>query len=282
MRQWIAGHSVPGRIQLLEWGAVAVGFVILGLVDTGLGWVLTANLWGIRIARANRGAVDQALSALETSAVRTKPTPSATRVKPLTPILRNNLLLERRRAIAWLIASVIAVASAGRAAARDHDHWLRALVGVLRRLMATWLAFHNFTNAANPPRRAYVVLLNDPAPRTLRPLLAIWPSHYRPDAPSHRQVRALGRRSTPSPGLLAVAAWGAQVLADHTPESPENTSHESVKSAFTRLRPGRTHALGLCCKACWSVQPQEACLSGAGGSSAGEGGMCSILNPVNP
>src|SRR5215204_3467934 len=72
MRPWIAGHPVPGPIRLLEWGAVVVGFVILGLVDVGLGWaiiaglmggVLSANVWGIRIARANRGAVDQAVSA---------------------------------------------------------------------------------------------------------------------------------------------------------------------------------------------------------------------------
>jgi len=188
MRPWIAGHPVPGPIRLLEWGAVVVGFVILGLVDVGLGWaiiaglmggVLSANVWGIRIARANRGAVDQAVSAREMSAGRTRPTTIATRVELLTPILRNNLLLERRRAIAWLIASMIAVAGAAvdlppAITITAFALGVAAFVWVLRRLVATWLAFRNFTNAPNPPRRAYVVLLNDPAPRTLRPLLAIW------------------------------------------------------------------------------------------------------------
>jgi hypothetical protein len=47
-------------------------------------------------------------------------------------------------------------------------------VWVLRRLWAVWLARRDFTNAATSPRRAFVVLLHDPAPRMLRPLLGIW------------------------------------------------------------------------------------------------------------
>jgi hypothetical protein len=46
---------------------------------------------------------------------------------------------------------------------------------VLRRCWAVWLALRDFTKAATPPRRAFVVLLHDPAPRMLRPLLGVWP-----------------------------------------------------------------------------------------------------------
>jgi hypothetical protein len=36
------------------------------------------------------------------------------------------------------------------------------------------LARRDFQNASSPPRKAYVVLMHDPNPRAVRPLLAIW------------------------------------------------------------------------------------------------------------
>ncbi|GAB2680317.1 hypothetical protein GCM10009743_65430 [Kribbella swartbergensis] len=188
VRQWIAGHPVPLRMKLLELGAVVVGLVILGLVDARLGWtilaglmggLLSANVWGTRIARANREALDKALSVRETSAVKSRPTTSAMRTEPLTTILRTNLLLERRRAIAWMIASMVAIAGVAvelppAPAITAFMLGVAAFVWVLRRLVATWLAFRNLTNPPNPPHRAYVVLLSDRG--ALRPLLAMWSS----------------------------------------------------------------------------------------------------------
>ncbi|MEV0288516.1 hypothetical protein AB0H36_30730 [Kribbella sp. NPDC050820] len=191
MRRWIAGHSVPAGIQLLEWGAVVIGFLITGLVDAGLGWaviaglmggLLSANVWGIRSARANRGLVDRALATRAASASTTPATTtvSATMTEPLTPILRDNVLLERRRAIAWLIAGLIALVGG---AVLDLPPvvtitavvvGLSASLWVLRRLTASWLALRSFTKAKSAPRRAFVILLNDPAPKMLRPLLAVW------------------------------------------------------------------------------------------------------------
>ena len=48
-----------------------------------------------------------------------------------------------------------------------------AFIWVLRRRWATWLALRDFTKAATSPRRAFVVLLHDPAPRMIRPLLGV-------------------------------------------------------------------------------------------------------------
>ena len=47
------------------------------------------------------------------------------------------------------------------------------VVWVLRRLVGSWLARRDFERGT-PPRRGYVVLLHDPAPRIIRPLLGVW------------------------------------------------------------------------------------------------------------
>jgi hypothetical protein len=44
----------------------------------------------------------------------------------------------------------------------------------LRRLWAVWLALRDFRKGATSPRRAFVMLLHDPAPRMVRPLLGVW------------------------------------------------------------------------------------------------------------
>ena len=57
------------------------------------------------------------------------------------------------------------------------------VIGLVAALFALWsvrqaaglvLARRDFHRADTPPRRAYVVLLHDPNPRAVRPLLAIW------------------------------------------------------------------------------------------------------------
>jgi len=99
---------------------------------------------------------------------------------PVGQVLRGAVVLERQRSVAWLVAGSVALAACAVLDAPDHVTFVvvltcgLAFLWVLRRLWAAWLALRDFTNAATPPRRAFVVLLHDPAPRMIRPLLGVW------------------------------------------------------------------------------------------------------------
>lgn len=197
MRHWVAGHSVPGRFRLLQLAGLVVGLVVLGLFDVLVGWamvaglmggLLVANIWGIRTARANRDLVDQA----EATSARDQATVSraagglpaldagAGQDAPVGQVLRDTVALERQRSVAWLIAGALGLAACGVLDAPERVTIVVVLTGglaliwVLRRLWAAWLALRDFTKAATSPRRAFVVLLHDPAPRVIRPLLGVW------------------------------------------------------------------------------------------------------------
>jgi hypothetical protein len=197
MRRWVAGQSVPGRYLLLQWAGLGVASVVLGWLDALVGWamlaglmggLLVANVWGIRTARANRHLVDQA----EAASARAHATVSrdamgvpaldveARQEATVGKMLRDNVALERQRSVAWLVAGGVALAACGVLDAPDHVTFVVVLTGglafiwVLRRLWAAWLALRDFTKAATAPRRAFVVLLHDPAPRMIRPLLGLW------------------------------------------------------------------------------------------------------------
>ena len=99
-------------------------------------------------------------------------------------LLQRALRAELRRVLAWalsgaLVAAVTAVIEPPTA----------IVVGLVAALFALWsvrqaaglvLARRDFRRAGTPPRRAYVVLLDDPNPRAVRPLLAIWPDRPPP------------------------------------------------------------------------------------------------------
>jgi hypothetical protein len=168
--------------------------MLAGLV----GGLLVANVWGIRTARANRYLVDQA----EAASAKAHATASrdamgvpaldaeATQDVPVGQVLRDTVALERQRSVAWLVAGTVAPAAYGVLDAPIHVTIVVVLTGgfafvwVLRRLWAARLAFRDFTKAATSPRRAFVVLLHDPAPRMIRPLLGVWS-----DAPMLRDGR---------------------------------------------------------------------------------------------
>jgi hypothetical protein len=206
MRYWVAGHSVPVRFHLLQWAGFAVGFVV-GCFDGLVGWVmlagltgglLVANVWGIRTARANRDLVDEAeatLARAHATAGRDAMGVPAVDAEvrqdaPVGQVLRDTVALERQRSVAWLVAGAIALAACGVLDAPIQVTIVvvstggLALIWVVRRLWAAWLALQNFTKAATSPRRAFVVLLHDPAPRMIRPLLGAWS-----DAPVLRDGR---------------------------------------------------------------------------------------------
>ena len=197
MRRWIAGHSVPGRFHLLQVTGLVAGFVVLGWLNVlvgcatvaGLmGGLLVANVWGIRTARANRHLVDEAeASLMRAHATASRHTMSVSALDaeaahdvPIGQVLRDTVALERQRSVAWLVAGAVALAACGVLGAPDRVTIVVVLTGglafiwVLRRLWATWLALRDFTKAATSPRRAFVVLLHDPAPRMIRPLLGVW------------------------------------------------------------------------------------------------------------
>jgi hypothetical protein len=191
-RRWMLGHPFPGGLRLLMLAVLCAGFALLAWYDGLLGGAILAglfagltfpNAWAVRTARRNRPYVDAAEAATARTtterADRLRPTP-ATRAAPVRRVLRDTVATERRRALAWLLAGVLvtlACVALGVPEAAVGGLVLvtgLAVVWVLRRLWGVWLALRDFTTAATAPRRAYVVLLHDPAPRMMRPLLGIW------------------------------------------------------------------------------------------------------------
>jgi len=89
---------------------------------------------------------------------------------------------ERRRSLAWLLAGAVTVAGTYAVGVADVAPIFAGVMGAcfviwsLRQVLGVVLAHRDLAKAATPPRRAHVVLLNDPNPRAVRPLLAVWPS----------------------------------------------------------------------------------------------------------
>jgi hypothetical protein len=194
IRHWLAGRAVPVRLELfglaaaLAAGVVLYGFdgIIGGAMLAGLmGGILIANVWAIRAARANRDLVDAAEAAVArheeavSSDVRNElPADYADSLdRPLGQVLRENVGVERRRLLAWVIAGPAVLVTAGAFNAPEAVAVVvlitsvGAIVWVARRMWAAWLAERDFTRAATPPRRAFVVLIND---GQWRPLMGIW------------------------------------------------------------------------------------------------------------
>ena len=204
MRSWVAGRPVDPRAQLWASLAVFVAFLIMTFVHGRagvavlaglLGGLLLLNIRSIRRARANRAAVDEAEAAQQAArqaeaareAARDTPRPEVTAPPAQTLVgstvdqgLRHAAAVERKRTLAWLIALLIAVAAAGAFQAPEAVFAVMVVIGLLclgwvaRRFWAAWLAVRDFSRADTPPRRAFIVLLDDPAPRMMRPLLGVW------------------------------------------------------------------------------------------------------------
>jgi hypothetical protein len=151
--------------------------------------MLTANVWAIRRARSNRSVVEQAeaQTAAPDAEPEWVPPPSGVTVGQA---LRHVVAVERKLWLAWLIADVAALTAFTVFEPLHAGTFLVVCIGglafvwVTRRFSAAWLAVRDFDKAATPARRAFVVLLDDPAPKMIRPLLAIWP-----EPPAPRQGR---------------------------------------------------------------------------------------------
>lgn len=187
LRRWIDGHPSPVRSQLWGSAGVVAAFVVMsvdplvgGALLAGLiGGMLTANVWAIRRARSNRSVVEEAEA--QAAALDAEPgwVPPASGVS-VGQALRHTVAVERRRWLAWLIADVAALVVFSAFEPLHAGSFVVVCIGglafvwVTRRFWAVWLAVRDFGKAATPPRKAFVVLLNDPAPKMIRPLLAIW------------------------------------------------------------------------------------------------------------
>jgi hypothetical protein len=98
---------------------------------------------------------------------------------PVDSLLRRAARAERRRVAAWVLAGALVTAGT-LVLASEATGWVVAAIAIalalwsVRQTAAIALARRDLRNASTPPRRAYVVLLHDPNPRAVRPLLAIW------------------------------------------------------------------------------------------------------------
>jgi len=196
LRRWLRGGSFPPALQLVQMAGLAACFGVMYLdVSVGIamlagliGGLLGANVWAIRAARANRDRVDAAEAAIDRRGSSAADAESAaaddggvaTQDAQVGRALRETLAAESRRSLAWLIAAAVAMGACLVVAAPASVSFIVVSVGalavvwVLRRRWAAWLALQDFMKAATPPRRAFVVLLHDPAPRMIRPLLGVW------------------------------------------------------------------------------------------------------------
>ncbi len=187
LRRWIAGHPTPAQSQLWGVAGLVIAIVVMSvdptvgfaLVAGLIGGMLTANVWAIRRARSNRPVVEQAeaqAGALDAE-LGWVPPPSGVTVGQA---LRRAVAVERKRWFAWLIADVAALTAFIAFEPLHAGTFVVVCIGglafvwVTRRFWAAWLAVRDFGKAATMPRRAFVVLLDDPAPKMIRPLLGIW------------------------------------------------------------------------------------------------------------
>jgi hypothetical protein len=150
------------------------------------GGMFAANLWSIRTARANRARVDEVETevAREREAIGREEPPALeyadTEAPAVGPVLRHILAVAVRNWLAWLVAAALTLTGCLLLDAPEAAAFGVAFMGggallwLARRICGAWLARRDFDRARTEPRRAYVVLLHDPTPRMIRPLLGIW------------------------------------------------------------------------------------------------------------
>ena len=191
----LAGGRQPAWSVLVQVALVLVGFVALSY-DPRLGTALLAglfgamfavNLWAMRKARGNRAAVDAQEAAAEQvrveerqQAVAERPPHDSRPAVDVGAVLDTAWRAVWQRWLAWLVAGA---AVAGAAALLTDSGPAVFMVLFLTGAILLWvgraawsvgLARRDFRAARTPPERAWVVLLHDPTPRMIRPLLGVW------------------------------------------------------------------------------------------------------------
>ena len=191
----LEGGRQPAWSVLLQLALVLVGFAALSY-DPRLGTALLAglfgamfavNLWAMRTARGNRAAVDAQEAAAEQERARERqqavheqaseaPRPAVDVGGVLDAAWRD----VGQRWLSWLVAGAVVTGAAmlltdsGPAVFMVVFLTALVLLWVGRAAWSVGLARRDFRVARTAPERAWVVLLNDPTPRMIRPLLGVW------------------------------------------------------------------------------------------------------------
>lgn len=196
--QMLAGGGGAGAGALAQVGLAVVGLVLLA-VDGRLGVAALAglvaglfvvNFLTIRKARANRELVDASEAARDRAPSATAPTAAAAPEESRPPpgedprdvgsALEAARVGSRRRWLGWVLATglvatgTVLLTDSGLARFMVPATGGVFLVWSSLSLAATWRARRDFAAARTSPERAWVVLLSDPAPRMVRPLLGVW------------------------------------------------------------------------------------------------------------
>ena len=199
IRRLLEGHPLPRWNNLAQLALAVAAFVVVGVdAQVGIaafaglfGAMFCANLWSIRAARGNRARVDEAEAELareredlardersqDVAPVREY---AADDVPAVGPVLRYILAVAVRNWLAWLVAGLIVLMGCVLLHAPEAATFGVVFMGgcallwLPRRMVGAWLAKRDFERAATEPRRAYVVLLHDPTPQMMRPLLGVW------------------------------------------------------------------------------------------------------------
>ena len=191
----VGGRRQPGWSTAVQLGLVVAGFVCLS-VDARVGAAALAgvfggmfgtNLWAMRHARSNRGAVDAAEASAERDRARERavaahepPVHDSRPAVDVGGVLEGAWRDVRLRWVAWLVAGaavtggVLLLTDSGLAAFMVPFMSAAVLLWVTRSVALVGLARRDFRVARTPPERAWVVLLHDPTPRMVRPLLGVW------------------------------------------------------------------------------------------------------------
>ena len=191
----LAGGRQPAWSVLVQVALVFVGFVALSY-DPRLGTALLAglfgamfavNLWAMRKARGNRAAVDAQEAAAEQvrveerqQAVAERPPHDSRPAVDVGAVLDTARRAVWQRWLAWLVAGgAVAGAAALLTDSGPAVFMVLFLTGAIllwvgRAAWSVGLARRDFRAARTPPERAWVVLLHDPTPRMIRPLLGVW------------------------------------------------------------------------------------------------------------
>ena len=190
----LGGGRQPGWVVVAQLVLVLAGFVALSY-DPHLGTAVLAalfgamfgvNLWAMRAARGNRAAVDAQEARAEETRARERQVVAQAPVRDSLPAVDVGGVLDTawrdvgRRWVAWLVAGAVVAGAA--ALLTDSGPALfmvlfmtgAVLLWVGRAAWSVGLARRDFRAARTAPERAWVVLLHDPTPRMIRPLLGVW------------------------------------------------------------------------------------------------------------
>ena len=191
----IGGGRQPGWVVVVQLGIVLAGFAAM-TYDAHLGTALLAalfgamfavNLWAMRRARGNRAVVDAAEDEAEQRRAQDRTgAAQRARVRDSGPALDVGGMLDAawrdvwQRWVAWLVAGAavtavtVIVTDSELAVVMVLTFTVLTVLWVSRAAWSVGLGRRDFRLARTAPERAWVVLLDDPTPRMIRPLLGVW------------------------------------------------------------------------------------------------------------